>query len=235
MNNSSLLEFGGSGQLIATAICDFNAGNKTYFKDDIVFYFENANINFSYGHITSHPKNDRSQIYYDQFFLDSFVADILPIDYNFDILNESGYKERFVYEVESCLAVDKTIILKDKGISNTIRVEGVNDFEIKNVNDIIVISSDSFVDGCYYNVNYRKNILSNSLVLDNKDLDIPYLRVQIKFEGNKDKETSTNYICIPKTSLHLTPVFNLQDNSVSHIRLMFKVLEGDEKPEILVV
>ena len=47
MNN--LLEFGGSGQLIATAICDFSVQDTYFFKkDDIVFDFDNIHINFNY-------------------------------------------------------------------------------------------------------------------------------------------------------------------------------------------
>ena len=53
--------------------------------------------------------------------------------------------------------------------------------------------------------------------------------------GNDNKETSENYIIVPKAAMRFTPVFNLQNNSVSHVRLSAKIIEDKESKPILSV
>jgi len=234
MNSNNLLEFGGLGQVFITAICDFTIHDKKFKKGDVVFYFDSVNINFTYGHTTSSSVSKREQIYYSEFFLNSFSIDTAPFNFNFDILTDNS-TELNVYEVEQSLSMDNRIILKGLPLPDTVRIKNIENFNVEIINDIAIIYSEEFEHMKKYDVVYQKKIDAKNMLLDNATVDIPYLKAQIKFEGNKEKIGNVNYITVPKTALHITPVFNLINDEVSHIRLLFRVLDGESTPMLSVV
>lgn len=233
MNN--LLEFGGRGQVIATALCDFSIDNYEYKTGDIVFDFNDVNVSFLYGHTTSQSNNSRTQLFYEEFYLDSLSVDVVPLDRNFKIFCDSKLEKISVYEKESLVSVGKHIFLKQLAKEDSVRINGIKNFDIQNTNEFTIVHSEEFIDDTIYDVYYSKEVISKSIVLDNKEVDIPYLRLQVKFTGNDNKETNENYIIVPKVAMRFTPVFNLQNNSVSHIRLSAKVIEDKESKPILSV
>ena len=78
MNNYNLMEFGGSGNIIATAICDFTCNGYNYKKGDIVLSLPDVSIHFNYGTKTSNANSSRNQVYYSEYYLDNFIVDIAP-------------------------------------------------------------------------------------------------------------------------------------------------------------
>lgn len=234
MNN--LLEFGGSGQLIATAICDFSVQDTYFFKkDDIVFDFDSIHINFNYNYVTGEAKSDKTNLFYEKFYIDSLSLDVVPFDNNFKLFCNNDLDYLTICEVENCVAVNNNLFLKNAAIDDSIKIDGIYNFNAINVGDFTLITSEDLVDNNVYKVYYNRQIKVKSIFLDNEEIDIPYLKLQIKFRGNNDKEEVTSYIIIPKASIRLTPVFNLQNNSVSHIRINAKVINDEEKPVLSVV
>lgn len=234
-NMYNLLEFGGKGSLIATAITDFTVNKKDYKKNEIVFVLNDVNINFHYGEKVNNIKDSRNRVYYSEYYLDSFMVDAVPFDLQIFNLFSNGVniREESILICDSCTATSGIIIPKEEvDINGFIKIDSIDNFLINSNNGVSIISSSEFVDGKTYKIQYytKKNIFS--FVLDNEDLNIPYLKIQINFKGNESKNTSSNYFIIDKTSIRMTPIFNLVDNSVSSVRLLFKVIESDVKPEL---
>ena len=46
---SNLLEFGGKANVILRAICDFEVNGNVYKTDDVVFCFEEVDVQFTYN------------------------------------------------------------------------------------------------------------------------------------------------------------------------------------------
>ena len=232
--NNNLLEFGGIGQLIATALCDFDINNIHYKKDDVVLFFNDMPINFFYRNLDSLSKSLKSQVSYNEYFLDSILINNAPFNNNFDfLLNDET--EKIVKEVEESLVVNNVLLLKYFPVADSIRIKGITNYNIDIINNVVVISSPEFVNNTYYVVEYNRSIICSTYVLDSSDNILPYLKLQIKFCGNSDKNTEDGYIFIPKAALILNPVFNLATNNVSSMRVMFRVLEDKIKPTLSMV
>lgn len=235
--NFNLLEFGGTGDLIATAICDFTSGDTSYKKDDIVLYLRDTNIQFNYSTHSSDIRARRNQIYYNDCFLDSFIIDVTPFNLQTQkLFSNLTSKTLSVIEYEHSLAMGKQILLIGEPESKeSIRIPGIDSFEMISSNGITILKSELFENNKAYDIFYNKKIDCNVLELDNYDCEIPYLKVQIKFQGNLDKENSTNFFLIDKAALRITPILNLKNNSVSYVKLMFKVIESESKPKLSVI
>lgn len=238
MNSSSnLIEFGGSGDLIATAICDFNLGDELIKEGQVVLNLEGVGVHFHYSTINSNIKSNRNQIYYNEHYLDSFSIDIAPFNLQTQKLFSKITSSTFtITEYESAIAMAGSILLaKMPSDLNTIYIPGISEFTTEIIHGIAVIKSSEFVEQQTYKIYYTRELSGNTLELDNIDMDIPYLKVQILFKGNNDKEGTINYFVIEKAALRLTPVFNLVDNAVSYIQLFFKVIDGEQKPKMSVM
>ena len=238
MNSSSnLIEFGGSGDLIATAICDFNLGDELIKEGQVVLNLEGVGVRFHYSVINSNIKSDRNQIYYNEHYLDSFSIDIAPFDLQTQKLFSKITSSTFtITEYESAIVMAGSILLaKMPSDLNTIYIPGISEFTTETMHGIAVIKSPEFVEQQTYKIYYTRELSGNTLELDNVDMDIPYLKVQILFKGNNNKESAVNYFVVEKAALRLTPVFNLIDNAVSYIQLFFKVIDGEQKPKMSVM
>lgn len=235
--NLNLLEFGGTGDLIATAICDFNLGNELIKEGQVVLNLEGVGVRFHYSAINSNIKSNRNQIYYNEHYLDSFSIDIAPFNLQTQKLFSKITSSTFtITEYESAIAMAGSILLtKMPSDLNTIYIPGISEFTTEIIHEIAVIKSPEFIEQQIYKIYYTRELSGNTLELDNIDMDIPYLKVQILFKGNSDKETTINYFVVEKAALRLTPVFNLVDNAVSYIQLFFKVIDGEQKPKMSVM
>lgn len=232
--NFNLLEFGGTGNLIATAICDFENSGIAYKKGDAVLNLEGVEVRFNYGSNVSDLKGKRNQLHYNEYYLDSFVVDMAPFNLQaqklFANLTET---ELVIVEHENSLAMMGQLLLINVPLEeHPVVVSGIEHFELVVNNGVAIIKSDEFENGKNYNIYYRRKIKCNTIELDNEDANVPYLKVQIQFTGHSDKNTVVNYFSIEKAALRFTPVFNLKDNAVSYLQLMFKVLEGEDKPKL---
>jgi hypothetical protein len=226
---SNLLEFGGTGQVIATAICDFSINDKYNYKTgDIVFDFDDIYIKFYYNHKTSQGRDQRTQVFYEEFYLDSLSIDVVPFDDNFKLFCDPLTNTVEIYEVETGIAMNNRLFLHYEALPESIRIPGIQEFTVSNSNGFTIIESAMFIDQNNYKVYYQRQLSSNNIILDNSDVNIPYLKLQIKFKGNNDKQESCNYITIPKSAIRFTPIFNLQNNNVSHVRLAMKVIGNDK-------
>jgi hypothetical protein len=236
-NYNNLLEFGGTGDLIATAICDFSFNGIDYKTGDMVLSLTGAGIHFNYGATTSNIKSNRNQVYYNEYYLDSFVVDTAPLNFQMQRLFVSMFNQAIeITEHEQPMSMGGTILLLNNIDSEShINIPGITEFTLVNHNGVSIINSKEFVDGTTYDVYYTRIVEGSLLELDNKDSELPYLKIQIKFNGNQNKNTMSNYFIVDKAALRLTPVFNLKDNAVSHVQIMFKVIDGVEKPKLSVI
>lgn len=236
-NHNNLLEFGGTGDLIASAICDFDLNGLTIMSGNVVFNLENIGVRFHYGLKNSNIKSSRTQIDYNEYYLDSFSIDMAPFNLQaqklFSKMTESTFT---ITEHEVVLSMSNTLLLNNNPEDlESIYIPNVIEFTKEVVNGVVVLKSEQFINQKSYDVYYNRTLKGNVLELDNKDVDIPYLKVQILFKGNSDKKDMMNYFLVDKASLRLTPVFNLTNNSVSHIQLFFKVINSDQKPKMSVM
>lgn len=233
MNN--LMEFGSASTLIATAICDFESGKTSYKKGDVVFKLEDVIIKFNYGGKEVDIKTKRNNLYYSDSNLDSFTIQTSPFNLaSQQLFGQLFEKEVELIEAENATSVDGIIILNGLPRSDTIQVKDVKEFEIMESEGICILRSLEFENNKTYTVFYKKKINSTSITLDNIDLNIPYLKIQIGMIGNNDKQTEQTYLIIEKAAVRLTPVINLGEKNVSNVQLYFKVIDGENKP-ILVV
>jgi hypothetical protein len=231
------MEFGSAGNLIATAICDFECNGQKYKAGDIVLNLNDVSMHFNYGTTTSDAKSSRTQLYYNEYYLDNFIIEMAPFNLQTQKLFANLTSDKItVIETEQSMAMMGRLLLS-KTLKNDgyIKIENIENFDIDTQNDITIISSVDFQDNKYYNIVYETEMDCNTIELDNAALEIPYLKVQINFKGNIDKLPMSNYFFIDKAAVRLTPLFSLQGNTVSHIKLLFKVIYGDSKPKMSVV
>jgi hypothetical protein len=236
-NNNNLLEFGGTGDLIASAICDFDLNGLAIMSGNVVLNLENIGVRFHYGLKNSNIKSSRTQVDYNEYYLDSFSIDMAPFNLQAQKLFSKMTESNFTvvgHEVATSMA--NTLLLAN-GTEDleSIYIPNITEFTKEVINDVVVLKSEQFINQKSYDVYYNRTLQGNVLELDNKDMDIPYLKVQILFKGNSDKKDMINYFIVDKASLRLTPVFNLTNNSVSHIQLFFKVIDSEQKPKMSVM
>lgn len=136
--------------------------------------------------------------------------------------------------MENCPSQDGLVVLQKVPESDTVHIDGIEQFEIIS-EDPCIIRSEEFTNAHSYNVYYKYRVSGYKLNLDNEELDLPYLAAQIIFEGNNDKASNVNYVNIPRCALKTTPAMSLQNNSVSHLTMIFKVIDGEDKPTLSVI
>jgi hypothetical protein len=194
------MEFGSAGNLIATAICDFECNGQKYKAGDIVLNLNDVNMHFNYGATTSDAKSSRTQLYYNEYYLDNFIIEMAPFNLQTQKLFANLTSDKItVIETEQSMAMMGRLLLS-KTLKNDgyIKIENIENFDIDTQNDITIISSVDFQDNKYYNIVYETEMDCNTIELDNAALEIPYLKVQINFKGNIDKLPMSNYFFIDK-------------------------------------
>lgn len=237
-SNYNLIEFGDTGNLIATAICDFNTPTKSFKKGDIVLNLQNIKTSIYTNNKTKRADSQRLDLEYTDMNISGLQCTHVPIDYQiYTIFGEEEKDFNIVYSEEICCFADGSLLLTEYvPLFETIRIEGIEDFSIDNNEDMqmTIVNSNNFISGCFYKIQYEKNVKKPFLKLDTQDADIPYLKLQLQIIGNLDKETNDSYLFIEKVRLHFTPSLNLQENSVSHCTLLFSVIDSDIKPQLVI-
>ena len=236
-NNSSLLEFGGTGDLIATAICDFDTPTKSFKTGDVVLNLVGTNIQIFTSSSTKRANTNKLVLEHTNVTVSGLQCTHIPIDNQ--IYNIFGYSEEefTVTESENIYCFVEGSLMLNEYIEDTesIRISNIDDYLVTNDNAmrITTITSKDFKQGNSYLVWYSKKISKPFIKLDSYEADIPYLKIQISITGNLDKNTSKSYLFVEKTRLHFMPYVNLNDSSMTHCNLLFSVIDDDIKPKLV--
>ena len=231
---NGLLEFGSYGTILATAICDFKIGSHEYKENDLVFKLTDVPIQLNYDSNSSNAKARRNEIYYNDCYLDNLVINASPFALGTNYIFDNLFNEEIeILEVEETIPQDGFIVPIYTPVEDTIRISGINNFEIRNA-DPCILYSEEFVNGQKITLQYKRRVKTLNISLDNSVFDIPYLKLQINFVGNYNKKDMNSYLLVNKTSMQMTPVMNLSQGGVSTINLYFKVINGDEVPRMAV-
>ena len=237
-SNYNLIEFGDTGNLIATAICDFNTPTKSFKKGDIVLNLQNVRTSIYTNNKTKRADSQRLNLEYTDMSISGLQCTHIPIDYQiYTIFGEEEKDFNIVCSEDiSCFMNGSLLLTEYVPLFETIKINEMEDFEVDDKQDMqmTIIKSDNFTAGKVYRIQYEKSIKKPFLKLDTKDADIPYLKLQLQIVGNLDKETNESYLFIDKVRLHFTPSLNLQESSVSHCTLLFSVIDSDIKPQLVI-
>lgn len=236
--NNNLLEFSGSVDLIATAICDFDTPTRHFKKDDVVLDLKNVNAQMTLANKSAKAISEKVDLDYAALHLRSMQVSLVPLNQQLcDLLGAKVEQFRIVYTEKVVCGMPEMLLLNDFVVDvDSIRVRDVNDFSVVSNDELKVTSlkSTNFVEGEYYDVQYSKNIVGSPIALDTFDADIPYLSIQLSVIGNIDKITDSCYILIDKVSVHFTPVLYFTPNSVTHCTLLFNIIDGNKKPLLVI-
>ena len=226
--NNNLLEFSGSVDLIATAICDFDTPTRHFKKDDVVLDLKNVNAQMTLANKSAKAISEKVDLDYAALHLCSMQVSLVPLNQQLcDLLGAKVEQFRIVYTEKVVCGMSEMLLLNDFVVDvDSIRVRDVNDFSVVSNDELKVTSlkSTNFVEGEYYDVQYSKNIVGSPIALDTFDADIPYLSIQLSVIGNIDKITDSCYILIDKASVHFTPVLYFTPHSVTHCTLLFNII-----------
>lgn len=236
MNN--LLELGGSVDLIATAICDFDTPTKHYNKGDIVLNFQNLHSQLITNSKVSQGRTDVLSIEHSILTLSSIQFPVVPLENQiYGLLGKEKQKE-LITKFQKIKALGTSIILNDyvKNV-DSLRIPGIKNYQVIDNEQLktTVINSDEFVVENNYIIQYDEEIEANPIFLDSQESSIPYLKLQLKVNGNADKENWSTYVLIEKASLRFNPSLIFTDKAVTYCSLIFNVIYDklSPKPRIL--
>ena len=237
-NNNNLLELGGSVDLIATAICDFDTPTRQYKKGDVVLSYKSVYMMPHFNTKTVSINNRKNQISYNNYILDYLRFDYIPLEKDIYYLFSTDIKPRKVniLQEEKVICYNNTLFLTKVAVDNKVQIKDFDGktYEVFTKNDITYIVSESFEEGKQYIVWYNIDYEGYNFTLDSCDANIPYLQLQIACHGNNDKKDSTNYILIDKASLHYRPNLVFKDDSVSYCDLIFVIVDSDILPTMVI-
>ena len=158
-NNNNLLELGGSVDLIATAICDFDTPTKHYKKGDIVLNLEGLDIQVITNDKSSRSISKKIDLDYSTLSVVSLQSSYVPMEKQ--IYNLLGVEEQFfnVVKQEYLPCVTEGVIMMTDYVEDpsTIRIPSLNKYSVENREEIQVtlIHSDEIKINKFYNVQYN--------------------------------------------------------------------------------
>lgn len=239
MNNlNNLLELGGSVDLIATAICDFNTPTKSYKEGDIVLNLTGLDIQLITSDRSHRAASKKVDLEHATLNISSLHANYVPMEKQLYDLLGNAYQDFDVVKSEVVPCVIDGLLMLTEYVDNkdSIRIFGIENYTIEVDSDkqITTIYSEDIFSESFYNVQYSKTITKSSITLDSFDVDIPYLKIQLKINGNIDKKTSESYLFVEKVCLHFIPVLQFTSNGVTHCTLRFNVIDSENKPQLVI-
>ena len=237
--NNNLLELGGSVDLIATAICDFSTPVKDYKQGDIVLDLKDIYFQSQYVNNQKQARDGAIQLKYSEYMLNSLLFSAVPLNrqiYELFATVRSNTISVVKKEVVTCLQQGTLLPLCNEGapIQETIRISNVKHFNTNVERGILFLNSDEFVLGQKYELSYEYAKEGMTLELGNKDLDIPYLKLQISLKGNTDKQDSSGYLFVEKAHIMFTPILNFVKDGVSYCTLSMTVIDSEYKPYMVI-
>lgn len=236
MNN--LLELGGSVDLIATAICDFDTPTKHYNAGDIVLNLPDIQAQAILATKNSQAKDNAVVLDYGYVQFTSIQCMMVPLTkqifglLGIEEIDFSVTKEETLLHLAGSKVLLPTNFITDE---SSIHIEGINEFHLQNVGDSLSsIISEEFQNDCTYNVQYEVIEKRHKVPLDSYAADIPYLKLQLNVHGNGDKKTISSYLTVEKARMHYLPVLQFTPNGISHCVLRFTIIDDENKPSLVI-
>lgn len=235
----NLLEFGSNVDIDFIAICDFETKNKAYKKNDIVLSLRDVYATLYYHARTTNNVSRYTELYYSDYSLGGMTLSGVPLNkYFYDLFSAEKLNNIVIRKKEKDIALGKTVYIVDTNVVvDSAMVEGMepSTYEVHYQEGGAYITSQSFVDGQEYVVQFDSIYNGHSFNMYSADAEVPYLKMQIKFLGNEDKDTAEGYLIIDKASLVYQPNVNFTKEHVASCDLRCVVVDAKECPPKLVV
>lgn len=237
MINKNLLELGGSVDLIATAICDFDTPTKRYKKNQVVLDIKDIDVVLSTAERTSRARSEKTILANVSLSITGLSFPLVPLEKQ--IYELLGFEKTLFaiikHDYLSC-EIDGILLPLDY-IENgdSLKIENVENFTIDNdeISKTTIIKSNGLVKGQIYEVQYVIYEERQQINFDSYDSNIPYLSLQIKIKGNIDKVGSDSYLFVEKAKLHYDPVMRFTNQGVTYCTLYFDVIDSENKPSLV--
>ena len=229
MNN--LIETGGNATIIIRAICDFDK----YKEGDILSVLHDVYVDFAYR-----PKEKKARIgdknamsYYDKTItgleinnipLTSSLLELFQnIDLGEDYIPLITRIENFTYDAAENNNVYYLSSTPDD--VSSIRIIPETGYTYYDRSNSIVL--ENLIDQTEYSIVYS-NTLKGPLVNLNKSIDIPYVDIEIQYQGNRNKKATTAVLRFPRVRLKDQPQLNLNQSNVSSYSIKGDVIYDNE-------
>ena len=234
---NNLIELGGSVNLIATAICDFDTPTKHYKEGEVVLNLPGLSMQVTTTDKSSRASTNLMELDYATLNLSTLQSQYVPMEEQIYSLLGSIEEDQEIVCIEKLECQMEGVILPKEFLDNdsSVSVQGIDNFRIESDNDrkISFIYSSDFKKDEVYCIQYIKKIKGKSILLESFETDIPYLRLQLEIRGHVDKQKSNAYLLVDKTRLHFIPIMQFTDDGVTHCTLRFTVINSDKKPRMV--
>ena len=241
MPMSNLLEFGGKANVILRAICDFTVNDNSYKKDDVVFCFEDVDVQFTYNEVVKDKTvAGRNLMAYDERKLNAMLIESSPLTTDFIELFATKTNDSFERPVIETIGIaDNKFYPTEIPSNDRIFIIGLGQysFQVEPIEDggdlmecsLIPNTEDENIIGefqCIYDtkVNKPKFDINNNYTL-------PYFKAQIVGVGNVDKKTGYAYFEIPRVSLLTRPEYSM-NRTITAQELAFKIISDRSESKI---
>lgn len=222
-----LLEFGGKANVILRANIDMKINDNDYKKGDIVFFFEEVDLDFQYNEkLNDKSVGKQNQLSYFERHINTISISGLSLTSNY--VEVFGAKQSDTFErtvLETTTISDKKWYSLYKPSQDKIFIINEKQYDIEineEYNEITILTDDEFEDG-KYTIAYYTSIDSPTYDINNIE-SIPYMSMEILGLGNLDKKDGNIFIKIPKVNLINRPDFSLSDRITAQ-DMVFKVIQ----------
>lgn len=233
----NLLEFGSNVNIDFIAICDFKTNNHSYEKDEIVISLNDVYATLYYNARTTNNVSRYTELYYSDYTLAGININNVPLTQQFyDLFSNEKLSNIQITRKKSYPVFGNTIYILDKNvIEDTIKVKDIEEYTINKNEGGYYIQSEEFNDGEEYIISYNILCDGHSFNLYSANVDIPYLKMQLRFLGNEDKQDTNGYLIIDKSALIYQPNIEFTSNHVASCNLRCVVVDPKDNPPKLVV
>ena len=228
---SNLLEFGGKANVILRAICDFEVNGNAYKTDDVVFCFEEVDVQFTYNEtVKDKSVGGYNILAYDERKLNAMLIESSPLTTDFIEIFATKKRDNFARPViEEIGIAENKFYPNEKPMSNKIFITGLGqyEFEVEPLDDsgdrveCRIINDDDEIIGefmCIYDTLVEKPTYDI-----NNNYTLPYFKAQIIGIGNVDKQTGYAYFEVPRVSLLTRPEYSM-NRVITAQELAFKII-----------
>ena len=238
---SNLLEFGGKANVILRAICDFAVNDNVYKKDDVVFCFEDVEVQFTYNEVVKDKTvGGRNLMAYDERKLNAMLIDSSPLTTDFIELFASKTEDYFERPVIEMIGIaDNKFYPNERPSNDKIYITGLGQYifqseSIDGNEQLVECTLMPAVEGeniigefqCIYDTRVDKPKFDI-----NNNYTLPYFKAQIVGVGNVDKKTGYAYFEIPRVSLLTRPEYSM-NRTITAQELAFKIITDKTESKI---
>lgn len=227
---SNLLEFGGKANVILRAICDFEVNGNSYKTDDVVFCFEEVDVQFTYNEtVKDKSVGGYNILAYDERKLNAMLIESSPLTTDFIELFATKKKDNFARPVIENIAIaDNRFYPIERPMTNKIFITGLGQYEFETTTidaehdrvECALITEDNVLGEfmCIYDTLVEKPTYDI-----NNNYTLPYFKAQIIGVGNVDKQTGYAYFEVPRVSLLTRPEYSM-NRTITAQELAFKII-----------